>query len=226
MKGRVMAASNGAATTLAPVSNDGAGVIGFQEPFSVTVTIRGVVPLLFHRWSNESIAEKAKAAKGSAAKKSDDVDSYVWRDGDGHICLPGVYLLGALVDPRNGAAKYRQDPRSPRKSALDLFRAGVSTLVDLAPVRSVTKPDVPTAVWDYLDERRAVVQRQGITRSRPAFLAGWEATIDLVVNSPEYIDQTMLLDVLGIAGRLVGVGDFRPTYGRFQVVSFDRLSVI
>ena len=44
-----------------------------------------------------AILEKAKAAKGSAAKKSDNVESYVWRDGEGNICLPGEYLRGAIV---------------------------------------------------------------------------------------------------------------------------------
>jgi hypothetical protein len=31
----------------------------------------------------------------------------------------------------------------------------------------------------------------------------------------------MLHDVIINAGRLIGVGDFRPTYGRFIVTKFD-----
>lgn len=201
-------------------TNDGAPDIATEAPYVAHVTIEGACPLIFHRWSNEAVAEKAAAKKGSAAKKSDNVESYVWRDDEGRICLPGLYVLGSMCDPRNGAAKYRQDPRSTRKSALDLYRAGIHTLTDLAPVVSAATGETATE-WDYLDQRRVTVQRQGVTRVRPAFLAGWRATVDLMVVTPEYIPPADLLATLTAGGRLVGVGDFRPTFGRFQIVSFD-----
>ena len=185
-------------------------------PYSVEVVIEGTSAMLFHRWSNEGVAEKAKAAKGSRAKKTDDVETYVWRDDANRICLPGEYLRQAIVH----AARYRQDPRSPRKSALDLFKAGVISLTELAPIEG---PAGERTTWDYLDERRVTVQRNAITRQRPAFNAGWRATIRLEVLLPEYVEPRVLHDVLTNAGRFIGVGDFRPTYGRFQIVSFKTL---
>jgi hypothetical protein len=65
-----------------------------------------------------------------------------------------------------------------------------------------------------------MVQRNGITRVRPAFLAGWRATFEVEVITAEYIPPQLLHAVLSDAGRLVGIGDFRPSYGRFQVVEF------
>lgn len=195
-------------------TNDAAAALAFEEPYTAQITLRGVCPLLFHRWSNEAVAAKAKAAKNSAAKKSDNVESYVYRTPEGEIAIPGAYLKGAIAGPQ-GAAKFRQDPRSSRKSALDLYKAGVIVLTDLASLGVDT--------WDYLDERRVTVQRAGITRVRPAMLAGWEASFDLMVQTPEYIDSSALLDVLTQAGRLVGLADFRPTYGRFAVTRFDVL---
>jgi hypothetical protein len=213
-----------AVETLGSPTNDGAATIDTTAPYIATVTIEGTAPILFHRWSNEAVAEKAAAAKGSKAKKSDDVESYVYRCDDeaGSIGIPGLYLVGSMVDPRNGAAKYRQDPRSPRKSALDLFRAGVVALTDITPI--LVKRDgvyQPTADWDYLDARRVTVQRSAITRERPAFRAGWRAQFDISVLTPEYIPTEMLLDVLTQAGRLVGIADFRPTFGRFAIVGFE-----
>lgn len=177
-----------------------------------TVEITGTAPILFHRWSCESVAEKAAAKKGSKAKKTDDVESYVYRDQEGFICIPGRYLIGSITDPRNGSAKYLQDPRSPRKSALDLFKAGVVSTTLLASTGKKS--------WDYIDQQRVTVQRAGITRCRPALNAGWTATFDLQVLLPEYISPQLLLEVLVQAGRLVGVGDYRPSYGRFSVTSF------
>lgn len=208
-------------TELAPVTNDGRTDIEIQAPYTVDVTIVGSCPILFHAWSCEAVAEKAAAAKGSKAKKSDNVESYVYRNEHKQICLPGVYLTGSMTDPRNGAAKYKQDPRSPRKSALDLFKAGVVSLTPLAPIHSANKPKVEAEQWDFLDQRRVMIQRQGITRSRPAFNAGWFATVTIQCLTPEYISPQLLLEVLTMAGRLVGVGDFRPTYGRFQITKFD-----
>lgn len=203
------------------VSNAGEALIETEIPYRVAVTVTGDAPLLFHRWQSDAVDAKAKAAKGSTAKKSDDLESYVWRDGDGIICLPGEYLRGSLVEPKNGAAKYLQDPRSPRKSALDLFKAGVVALSDLAPI--TTASGGVASSWDYVDRRRVTVQRAGITRSRPAFDAGWRATVVFQVLTPQYIDVVLFRQVLGHAGRLVGVGDFRPTFGRFSVTGFDLL---
>ena len=52
---------------------------------------------------------------------------------------------------------------------------------------------------------------------------GWKAEFELQVLTPEYIDQSLLHEVISMAGRLIGVGDFRPTYGRFNIVGFDVL---
>lgn len=202
-------------------SNDGENVIVADAPYMASVTVTGDSAILFHRYSVDAVEAKANAAKGSAAKKSDDVESYVWRDEEGRICLPGEYLRGSMVDPKNGSAKYLSDPRSPRKSALDLFKAGVVAITDLAPI---TKSDGRIAMeWDYLDRRPVNVQRSRVTRSRPAFKEGWSATIVLMVLTPNYISPTLLRQTLTQAGRLVGVADYRPTFGRFGITHFEVL---
>ena len=203
-----MGSKNGALETLEKPTNDAEVDIVSGMPYIATVTIEGTASLLFHRWSNEAVAAKAGAAKNSKAKKSDNVESYVSRDEKGMICLPGEYLRQSIIY----AAKFRQDPRSPRKSAMDLYKAGVVALTELASLGSKD--------WDYLDARRVVIQRSAVTRQRPAFNKGWRATIDLSVLVPEYIEPSTLLEVIGQAGRLIGVGDFRPTYGRFAIVDF------
>jgi hypothetical protein len=190
-------------------TNGAAETIEFSEPYVAEVTIQGVADLLFHRWNSDAVAAKAAAAKGSRAKKSDAVGTYVWRDDRGMLCLPGEYVRGAIV----AAAKFRQDPRSPRKSAADLYKAGVVALTNLASLGSKD--------WDYEDRRRVMVQRQGITRVRPAMREGWRATLLLQVNLPEYIPPQSLNETIAAAGRLVGVGDFRPTIGRFCITKFE-----
>lgn len=190
-------------------SNGALSTINFSAPVMVSVKIQGVADILFHRWNSEAVEAKAAAAKGSAAKKTDDLESYVYRLEDGELAIPGEYLRQAII----GAAKFKQDPRSPRKSAQDLYKAGVVSLTNLA--------GLGVHAWDYEDRRRVVVQRAGVNRTRPALKAGWSATFDLLINLPEYISAAELNEVIGMAGRLIGVGDFRPTYGRFQVTNYE-----
>lgn len=186
-----------------------------EKPYIVQIEIVGSCPVIFHRWSCEDVASKAAAKKGSKEKKSDNVESFIYRDGEGHICLPGEYLRMAMVY----AAKFKQDPRSPRKSAFDLFKAGIVPLTEFAKINGGTKN------WDFVDQRRVCIQRNAITRMRPAFLKGWSAEIEMQVLVPEYIDKHLFMEVLEMAGRLIGVADFRPTYGRFQVVKCKILDI-
>ena len=191
------------------VSNGAQRMIEFTEPYVANIQVVGTAPFLFHRWNVEAVEAKASAAKGSKAKKTDDIESYVYRDEFGVLANPGEAFRMAIIT----AAKYQQDPRSPRKSAMDLFKAGVVVLEELCTLG-------PKA-WDYLDRRRVTIQRSGVTRSRPAMNTGWQASLTLQVLTPEYISPAKLNETLQQAGRLVGVGDFRPTFGRFQVVKFQ-----
>lgn len=180
-------------------------------PYRVEVELEGTSAILFHAWNCESVESKSKAKKGSAEKKSDDVESYVYRNEKGELCIPGTYLRGAIV----AAAKFRQDPRSPRKSAADLFKAAIVSLTELASLGAKN--------WDFMDRRRVTIQRSAITRQRPAMNLGWKAKFVLMVNLPEYVDSQMLHDTIVQAGKLIGLADFRPSFGRFAVVSYKLL---
>jgi hypothetical protein len=190
-------------------TNGGEATIAASNPYTARITVQGCSDLLFHRWNAEAVETKSKAAKNSAAKKTDDVESYVWRNEDGDLCIPGEYFRQSLIL----ASKFKQDPRSPRKSAMDLTKAGVVSLTNLA--------SLGTKDWDYEDKRRVVVQRAGVNRVRPAMRVGWKASFEFLVLVPEYIDQFWLQDTLATSGRLIGVGDFRPTFGRFNITSFE-----
>jgi len=201
------------ATAIGPdVTNGAASNIDLSIPYRAEIAIRGDADLLFHRWNCEAVAAKAKSAKGSGAKKTGDVESYVYRNSANELCIPGEYLRQAVI----GAAKFRQDPRSPRKSAQDLVKAAVISLTPLASLGFTE--------WDYEHRCRVQVQRNGITRVRPAITAGWKASFILMVNLPEYVPPEMLHGMVNDAGRLIGLADFRPTYGRFQVTRFEVLS--
>ena len=201
--------SKAALKVVSEKTNGGKNAIEASIPYAVHLTLEGTSDMLFHRWNCEAVEAKSKAAKNSAAKKTDDIESYVWRNEKGELCVPGEYLRQAIIH----AAKFKQDPRSPRKSAMDLFKAGIVPITNLSTLK--------VKDWDYLHTCRVTVQRAGINRTRPAMKQGWTANFSLQVLLPEYIDPVLLRDVVETSGRLIGLGDFRPTYGRFGINSFE-----
>jgi hypothetical protein len=207
--------------TYGDTSNGGEEAVSTQRPYTLIVELEGVSAMLFHAWNNEAVEAKGKAAKGSAEKKTDNLETYIYRNDARQLSIPGEYLRMSLVN----AARWMQDPRSPRKSMMDLAKAALivadgDTGNELTPIL-VGNPDdgwKPTKDWDYVDRRRVTVQRAGITRQRPAFRSGWRARFAVTVLTPEYIDVKRLRELLDISGKLVGLADFRPTYGRYVVV--------
>jgi hypothetical protein len=194
----------------AQLSNDAEANI--TVPYAVECEITGTAPILFHRWSCEDVESKATASKNSKAKKTDNIEAYMYRNEAGEICVPTEYFRQSIIH----AAKFRQDPRSPRKSAMDLFKAGVVAISDLNSTGATKE--------DFIDKRRVCIQRAGITRQRPAMDKGWRVVFQMQIQTPEYITPDLFMEVLTDAGRLVGVGDFRPSYGRYQVSNFKVLA--
>jgi len=189
-------------------TNGARKTIELGMPFTALVTIEGTADLLLHRWNCEYVDAKSKLKKGSEGKKTDDIEQFVYRNEDGEICLPGEYMRQSIIT----AAKYKQDPRSPRKSAMDLFKAGIIVNEKLCSLNALK--------WDYIDTRRVVIQRAGINRSRPAMHIGWQVQFTITSLLPEYINHELLYETLDQAGKFCGVGDFRPTFGRYKIVSW------
>jgi len=138
-------------------SNAAEDIFNGQQPYAVEVTVQGTCDFLFHAWNIEAIEEKGKAAKNSEAKKTDNLESYVYRNEKNELCIPGEYLRQSCIN----AARYKQDPRSPRKSAMDLYKAGLVCLTELA---SLGKVD-----WDYVSAKHVKVQHSSTRTSCTMF---------------------------------------------------------
>lgn len=191
-------------------------LIEASRPYEVEIEITGTADLILNRFNPEEYEEKRASAKGSKVRSTDVPENAVYRDMDGVVCLPGVYMSLAIAK----AAKSKSDPRSPRKSAMELYKAAVFATQELSPILSVTG-ETSKDGWDYLDKRGACVNRARVLKTRPAFFKGWKCTFRLAVEAPEYISPDDLLSVAMDAGKFGGMGDYRPTYGRFQVTSFQ-----
>jgi hypothetical protein len=207
----------------AEVSNDrvlgkgDTGSVVYSEPLRVEVKIVGTADMLQHRYDIEVVESKSKSKKNSIEKKTDNVDSYLYRCDDGSIGMPAMNFKSSICD----AAKRMPDPSSPRKSARDLFRAGILVHGDR---NNGQMPTLGKEAPDYMDKRKVNVQRAAVPRTRPAFKAGWELTFIIEVIASEHIDLDMVHKAVTDAGTFHGLGDYRPDFGRFRIESFKKLT--
>lgn len=188
-------------------SNGAETLIGLTEPYVAEITLEGTEKILMHFWNNEAIREKANAKKNSAVKKTDNPENYVMRNESGALCIPGLNFCASIRD----AGKSFSDPTSPRKSLRDRLKAILIPLDELAPINGGAND------WDFIDSRRVVIQRAGITRDRPGFYKGWTVTFRIGVLEPEFVDREMLIKLIENAGKFQGLGDYRPTFGRYRL---------
>jgi len=140
---------------------------------------------------------------------------------NGLITQPSAHIEAALV---KAAATFKITGRRG-KTYKDVIQSSVF----------VTPLDIPHALPDgiripedldydadkmmYLDMRPVVVQRARVVRTRPALKKGWTLDFDIEVIDDQ-LPPNVLNDILLYAGKSVGIGDFRPRFGRFLVSKF------
>lgn len=195
------------------VSNGAKELIGMGTPYTVDVTVQGTAKMLMHTWNIEAIYEKAKAKKNSALKKTDNMESYVLRNDSRQIVIPTLNFCASI----RTAGKSFADPTSPRKSMHDRLKAIIFPEKEFGLINDGTKD------WDFIDRRRVVIQRAGITRERPGFYEGWKITFRITVLEPEFLPLPRLIEIMETAGKFQGLGDFRPTFGRFRIADIKMI---
>lgn len=110
--------------------------------------------------------------------------------------------------------------RVRRSSAAKLLAGALQ--IKPVPLVPLLQPDGQPIDQYQLDVRSVVVSRQRIPRVRPRFD---EWRLDLIVELDERVWEQSLVglfkEIVGHAGRVVGLGDFRPEklgyFGRFRL---------
>lgn len=173
-----------------------------------SVRIEGTAPLLMH--SPAGLGGEKKA-RGVIPSPEEEAEGCLYTDGDGKIVVPARCIEGAIV--KAGSAKTA--PGQGKKTYKQFILAGVQVVPDEVPL---------IYEGDYIiDKRRAVIMRQGIIRCRPRF-DKWALEFDIRVIDAYLLgngQDAQLKRVFEDAGSLVGLLDFRPRFGRFEVTKFE-----
>lgn len=181
-----------------------------------TYTITGITPLLTHNASAMGDGPKMKAAKDRIPSPEVEAERGLYRLSDGSFGIPLIAFRSAIIKAASGR-------KVGKKSAASVIAPAIFADETLC---QLLDPATGTPLTTYeLDRRRAVVQRQGIMRTRPKF-PSWMVNLGLTVDS-EIVPRSAITECLVDAGQVVGVGDYRPEnkgwFGRFVVQELEAL---
>lgn len=182
---------------------------------------KGERPLLMHnglladRKYEHTIAIKRITSKKSSCTEADrdEVERLEWMGGlywsdeiDG-LYIPGDNIHAAIVQ---GARRVKLGKQ---------FAAGL--IIEAAQVelnhrmRGKTREEM-YADPGYINRSGIVVQKQRVMRVRPQIPTGWSLTFTAEF-APDVIDRDEIINACVQTGALIGLGDWRPKFGRFTV---------
>jgi hypothetical protein len=198
----------------------------------IKVRVKGVSPLMLHnsRLANplDPITKEMKRVSGKRGKTDADLEllaNLEWLgglytseggkfeingsglkiDGFGVPCIPGEVIEGAMLV---AARKHKLG----KQFSAGLLCDGNWPIEYNGPkaVAALSKDD------GFKDMRIVKIQNRSIMRCRPIFNQ-WQ--LEFVLSYlPSLLNEQQVRDVVELAGQVAAIGDYRPKYGRFEVL--------
>lgn len=188
---------------------------------TVTFELEGSSPLLMHNGQlSDPLNDYAKAMKeihGKRAKTEADylelqkrefMGSLYWKQGVGPV-IPSQMLEGVV---REGAKSFKLG----KAVSSGVFADQDAFQLEYEGPREF---DALFADKEFVDIQSVKVNTNRVQRCRPIFKK-WKMKGELSVAT-DVIDTESVCQALEKAGKLKGMGDYRPKYGRFKVTSFE-----
>ena len=176
------------------------------------ITIEGITPLLMNRPSQLDIGDKSKNVKRETNTPKEIAELKLYRDAEGKIYCPATWFQGCIVEAG------KQKKMLGKGSAKATYSKVCGSSVEINPFEIVLKND-----WKVF----SILAVNPTTRGknvlhRPCF-DKWKVDFEVTFEE-EQIEVSVMKEIFDIAGRSVGVGDWRPAkkgrFGKFQVVSW------
>lgn len=184
------------------------------------VEIQGVVPTIMHngqladpmnKWSLaiKEITSKRKKTEADIVK----MHELEWFGGlyvneEGVPCWPGENVEAMI----RSAARRSREGKEVEKGLLSNGNWPVI-------FKGSNQPEKLWADERFRIVRAAVVNKSRVMRCRPIF-HDWKLKFELEWD-PDYLNEANVRDWVSIAGREIGLSDWRPKFGRFEVLSIQ-----
>ena len=177
----------------------------------VSVSIKGITPLLQNRFIQADIEGKSKKRSGALSERN--FEDKLYRTPEGKIYQPATHIFGALVN----AGKAFQIQGKGKSTYSKLFGSSLNVMPEYI-LHKNPKYEAFTITANNPNSRgnKMIV-------TRPMF-TDWELdfTIQILEDS---IPVEVVEEALAYGGRYVGIGDWRPDkkgkYGQFRITKFE-----
>jgi hypothetical protein len=189
------------------------GMVPYEAPTEkarhIWICVEGIKPLLTHNPESMNVTPQTK--RGSTIPEPEqEAEAGTYRLEDGTCAAKGEAFTKCLIE----AGGQWKVPKKRMSMASQLEH--ISPLSELVPL---LRHD-GTVIRDYvIDARRAVIKHNGIIRHRPRF-DEWRAIFGVEYDPILVPDHTILIQIAQDAGNRKGIGDYRPRFGRFRVISY------
>jgi hypothetical protein len=187
---------------------------------SVQIQLQGVSPLLCHNGQTadprNTYAKAMKAVSGKRKKTDADYDELArleWLAGlyriDGDLVIPDYVIESAMI---KGAMKSKRGPQAK----CGLFFTEHSSLEFDGKPAAITDDTLSEmfASGQFTHTIGVKVGMSKVMRTRPMF-RNWSISITAQYD-PDVLNMRDVEEIAIDAGKLVGIGDWRPKHGRFN----------
>lgn len=172
--------------------------------------ITGVSPLLHHNPASMVKQDSGGLKTKKKYDRDDEAKAGVYFNDRNEIVAPTIAFRSAILSACKG--------RKLNKVAAKTVVSGCVFPCEESVQLVNPKTNKPLTSWK-VHTARAVVQRAGIIRARPMF-ESWACRLAMEIDTEMIANVDIVTELLNIAGKIIGVGDWRPeklgVYGRFS----------
>ena len=189
---------------------------------TIQFLLKGTAPMLQHNGQLADPRNKwvraIKQISGKRKKTEADLDEMarleflggLYCNGNGP-CIPAHVLEATLIGKNSSARKEKMG----KQGAAGLFVPSDHDLL-------YDGPRDPDEMWEdgsFTFTAMVKVMTARIARTRPIF-HDWSSEVAVQFN-PDIINESDIIRWMNVSGAEVGIGDWRPRYGRFEVEVID-----
>jgi hypothetical protein len=183
---------------------------------TINMKLTGVSPLLMHsdRFANplDPLTKAHKELTGKKKKTDEDHEAIALSEWRGSLYFDKT--LGPYIPGQNIEAVITCGAKLQKLGTK--FKQGFMVKEDKVKLEYVGPRIVEALQNDvrFIDMRSVKVQQARLQRCRPIF-AEWSLSFTILFN-PEVIEKRDVLKAIDDAGMLIGLGDYRPRFGKFE----------
>lgn len=176
------------------------------------VTIEGIAPLLHARHPSpieeEEITKRSKkdGKKTKALTDKEQFTIHSYKNAAGKFVQPAEMVEAAMT---KAAANFRMEGKKTYKDAIK----GGMFVTPIEIVHSIQKAEMDSR-WG-----KNPTTRGAVWVVRPRF-DKWKLSFTINLLLDERVADSTIKEILDYAGLYIGLGAWRPKFGRFEVISF------